>query len=210
MAPNLHSVEKLTRLLVGLVLVIVGYLFSLPFYFSYLLYIVGVYLVLSGLLGWCVFYSMFGHSNRKRVSRITRQDIEDAVKQYPVNNETSTLDSVRVNASRPEKPASTKKSSPSKKKAPAKKTAPKKAATKKSTTTKKTSTKSSSTTKKPSSKKPAVKKSSASTKKSSPSKKKAPAKKTAPKKAATKKSTTTKKTSNKKPSTKKKSNTKKK
>ncbi len=177
---NVGKSERFLRTILGIVLVLIGY-FGTAGLTTYVLYFVGVLILLTGLSGWCPIFALSGYSSRATgLNRITRRDIERAVKEYTYEENSNSGNKIQVETIKPKK---SKKKTTTKKKSVKKASEPKKTVVKKSPAKKKV------------------------VKKTTPKKKVATKKAT--KKTVTKKTTTTKKVVKKKAAPKKKVTTKK-
>lgn len=192
MGSNVPVFERIIRIILAIVVAALGYYTIYPL-MAYILYVIAGILFITAIISWCPCNAALGRGKRSRysgLSKITKQDIEDAVRNHPVHVSTrpSAKASKDVEVSvKEDKPTPKKARAPAKKKTSAAKkkssTAAKSAPTKKKVVKK---------SPKASAKKTTVKK--ATPKKTKTSvKKKTPAAKKSPKKPATKKKPTTKK-----------------
>lgn len=140
---NVGKADRFLRIIVGLALIGVGIVWFPNYIVTFLMFVVGIMLLVTGVVGWCAMYSFFNFSSRRSgLNKITRSDIDKAVNDYGLSEKNVKL-------------LSTKKKTPVKKvvtKAPVKKVVKK--ATSKKVVTKKTAKKAvKKTTKKSTSKK---------------------------------------------------------
>ena len=87
---NVGIFDRVVRLVVGSVFLVFGT--QVSGFLMWVLFLLGILLLFSGLLGYCLFYSLFGTSTRKyRVERISKRDIQKAVEQHRIEPESSSL-----------------------------------------------------------------------------------------------------------------------
>lgn len=135
MRKNVGNLDRTVRILLGLVLIGAG-TFGSSGYWTIVLWFFGLLLIVTGAIGWCALYSLLGFSSKgEGIDRISKRDIERAVKSQSTQSEPLE----RIEASAPAKTSAAKKSATKKtvakkttKKAASKKTAVKKTSTKKS------------------------------------------------------------------------------
>ena len=58
MAKNLGAADRVVRIIAGIVLAVLAYLGVLPPVATIIMAVIGAYLIISGLLGRCIFYKM--------------------------------------------------------------------------------------------------------------------------------------------------------
>ncbi len=166
---NVGNRERLIRVLLGLALIILGFV-AFSGVAQWAAYFVGIILLATGVVGWCGIYSIIGFSSKgEGLDKITRRDIEHAVKAHAIATDSKIE---RVKAERP-----VAKKTPAKKKPVSKKATSAKSSTK--NVTKKAPVKRKTTAKKPAAKKASASK--ASTTKKVPVKKKITTSKAKPK-----------------------------
>ncbi|MFW5704828.1 MAG: YgaP family membrane protein [Nanoarchaeota archaeon] len=178
MFSNVGKLDRVIRFILGAILIAYGFMESLSQTLSSFFIILGLILVITGIVGFCPLYKALGVSTSRprRLRRISKRDIEMAIKNHGVSK-SAPLEKVNVMH------ASTKSVGPSKSVDVKKKTSTKKISTKK-TPVKKTSVKKTSVKKSSMKETKVVKK--ATTKKAAT--KKSPSKKTV-KKSSVKKTT---------------------
>ncbi len=65
MKKNVGTVDRVVRIIVGLVLFVIGILAQNPLVIGILM-VVGALLLLSGILGWCLLYKVLGIDTQKK------------------------------------------------------------------------------------------------------------------------------------------------
>lgn len=84
---NIGRTERFLRLVIALILFIAGYYYTTPYY-GFVVYLFGIIFVITAVLGWCPLFNLFGYSSKgKGIDKITKRDIERAVKENSVNFE---------------------------------------------------------------------------------------------------------------------------
>ncbi len=83
---NLGTRNRILRIVLGLILIILSYKFVQGFY-VYLGYLVGFLLIITGIIGFCAMYYILGYSGKgSGVDKISKRDIEEAIKNSKLNN----------------------------------------------------------------------------------------------------------------------------
>lgn len=83
MVLNEGRVDRLLRIILGLILIgMSGLLLGKTSVLTYVLFFLGVILIVTGIIGWCPLYSVFGCSTRSRLSKVTKREIQMAVREH--------------------------------------------------------------------------------------------------------------------------------
>jgi len=144
MRQNLGKRDRTLWIIIGIILTILSVYEITNILLQFFIAIVGILFIISGVIGWSLIYSMIGYSSKGYgIDRITKKDIEKAVKEHGVKTEPIT----QIKPSKIKKKVVKKATKKTTKKATKKATTPSKKVTKKITkkatkkTTKKTTKK---------------------------------------------------------------------
>lgn len=134
MCTNIGKYERFLRVVLGLILLLVAFNNYVSGTLMWIVYIVGVILFITGIVGWCGLYHVMGCSTEKScgIDKITRNDIELAVKESVEKSSVSNSQAPPVTLVEVKKVSQKKSVKKASKKKSVKK-ASKKKATKKST-----------------------------------------------------------------------------
>ncbi len=137
---NIGKYERLLRIVFGVFLIVFAFKGALSGFAVWVLIFAGLMLAITGFVGWCGLYSMLGFSSKgEGLDRITKRDIEKAVREHNVVEEekVDSKNNVVKNVSKKKKTTSVKKKPVTKKKVSSKKSSTKKSTVKKTTSVKK-------------------------------------------------------------------------
>ncbi len=77
---NIGKSERVLRLLIGLILLLIGY--QVSGVSRFLAYFIGILMILTSFLGWCWLYGLLGFSSRgKGMNAISKSEIERVVRE---------------------------------------------------------------------------------------------------------------------------------
>lgn len=83
---NVGKADRFLRVIVGLALIGAGIVWFPNYILTFLMFVIGIVLIVTGVVGWCAIYSFFNYSSRRSgLNKITRKDIERAVTDYGLN-----------------------------------------------------------------------------------------------------------------------------
>lgn len=85
MCGNIGKYDRFLRVVIGAILLVVAFNNYVSGALNYALYFIAVILLLTGIIGWCGLYTLLSISTKSNeIDKITRKDIEMAVKNSPV------------------------------------------------------------------------------------------------------------------------------
>lgn len=131
MKNNIGKYDRLLRIILGLIIIILGFNQNYSIYTSWFLFFIGLVILSTGFIGWCGIYSICNISSKGAgIDKISKKDIERAVKinsiktiekkekKVPSKNEVKKKSTKKVE----KKPKTTKKKTESKTKSKTKTT----------------------------------------------------------------------------------------
>lgn len=99
MRTNVGFHDRVIRFTVALIMIAAAYnnIFEKYYYLSFLFYFLGIVLMVTTLFAYDPLYSFFNHSTKmNKLGRITKRDIERAVKEYNLDANNFKLEQIRV------------------------------------------------------------------------------------------------------------------
>ncbi len=85
---NIGKADRFLRVLLGLFLLGAGIVWFPSYILTFLMFLVGILSLSTGIVGWAPEYSIFGFSTRRTgLNKITKKDIEKAVSSYTFKEE---------------------------------------------------------------------------------------------------------------------------
>ncbi len=97
MCANIGKYERISRVILGLVLLVVAFNNYVSGVLNYVIYFLGVVLFLTGITGWCGLYALLGFSSKgQAIDKITRKDIEMAVKNSSFSTSEESLNEAKA------------------------------------------------------------------------------------------------------------------
>ena len=81
---NIGRFERLLRVVIGLILLVVGYMvFGI---YAYIAYFFGIIMLVTGIFGWCGFYSFAGFSSKgKGFDKVPKSEVERVLRESRVS-----------------------------------------------------------------------------------------------------------------------------